>query len=87
MMPARNPTFDIWPCTEIPKMQKRSRYLRWHLAKLIKEGGTSSHSGLGTTLRYMIEGLEDARCPYILTAIPGLYYFIEVKKPEERPNV
>jgi hypothetical protein len=77
---------DIWLRSEITKQQKRSRFLRNHLANLIEKGGTSSHSGNGMTLRYMMEGLEDARCPYTMTAVPGVGYFIEVKKPEERFN-
>lgn len=77
---------DIWLRTAIPKQQLRSRYYKDLCKKMIEKGGTSSHSGLGMSLRLILERLEDARCPYKLTAHPGRGYFVEVDKPEDRPT-
>lgn len=74
----------MWLNKEITKQQARSRFLRQMVANLVKKGGTSSHSALGMTLRYTIENLEAAKCPYTLMAVPGMGYVIEVPEPGKR---
>lgn len=67
-----------WWEREIPPSQRRSRTLKDIAAKLIAEGGYSHHSAQGATLRLMIERLEEAGKAYVLTALPGRGYMLQV---------
>lgn len=72
-----------WERTIMPSLL-RSRLLRGTHERMIREGGTSSHSARGDTLRLIVQRLEEARCPYTLTAIPGRGYIVEVPDQIER---
>jgi len=66
---------------------KRSTGLRALAQWLIERGGESRHSAAGATLGYFISQLEDARCPYVLSALPGYGYVIQVLSPEKRKEL
>lgn len=70
----------------IPQYQQRNRRLRSLLQQLVAGNEVSRHSAQGLTLPFLITGLEEARIPYRLDAIPGVGYLLTRLPESSQPR-
>lgn len=71
-----------WLDKEPSKSELRNVHLK-QIVKNISEGGCSSHSAFGMTLKMTLKRLEQAGVSYQLTAHPGIGYHVQGIKREE----
>lgn len=79
------PSFtENWTTLGVKPSFVRNKHLRLAAERMVKEGGASTHSAMGATLKVMISYLEEAGVPYVLKGCPGQGYLLEVAAPNAR---